>query len=105
RSHGICKGRSCGLLPAKARKRKKSDAGHIHYWIDDETNIMTYPATTETSITLLVPPARHKIRAELVLDDHTSLANAHQGKAVFRLPPDPTFEQRPTISTVTINVE
>jgi hypothetical protein len=29
---------------------KRPHAGHIHYWIDDRTDAMTYPATTGTNV-------------------------------------------------------
>ncbi len=84
---------------------KGPNTGHIHYWIDDRTNSMTYPATTETSVRLLVEPGRHKIRAELVLDDHTSLAERHRGKRVQTLPTeDDAFERRPSMATITVDV-
>jgi hypothetical protein len=84
---------------------KGTNAGHIHYWIDDRTNAMTYPATTKTSVRLLVEPGRHKIRAELVLDDHTSLAEGYRGKRVQTLPTeDHAFERRPSIATITVDV-
>jgi len=52
---------------------KKPNTGHIHYWIDSVTNAMIAPATTDTTIMIFVPSGQHKIRAELVEDDHASL--------------------------------
>jgi hypothetical protein len=84
---------------------KKPNAGHIHYWIDDGADARGSGPTTQTSVRLFVPPGRHKIRAELVLDDHTSLADGHGGKKVLGLPgDDPAFERRSSMSTITVDV-
>jgi hypothetical protein len=84
---------------------KRPNAGHIHYWIDDRTDAMTYPATTETNVKLLLPPGRHKIRAELVLDDHTSLAEGHRDEELHTMPADAAFEHRSSMSTVIVHVQ
>ncbi len=84
---------------------KRPNAGHIHYWIDNRTDSMTYPATTDTSVRLLLPPGRHKIRAELVLDDHTSLAEGHRDEEIHVLPADAAFEHRSSMSTVSVDVQ
>ena len=60
--------------------------------------------TTKTAVRLLVAPGRHKIRAELVLDDHTSLAEWHRDKKVLALPGDAAFEHRASMSTVSVDV-
>lgn len=83
---------------------KRPNAGHIHYWIDDRTNTMTYPDTTETSVKLFLPPGRHQIRAELVQDDHTSLAEGHRDEELHALPGDAAFEHRASLSTVSVDV-
>ncbi len=84
---------------------KKPSAGHIHYWIDDGADAMGSGPTIKTNVRLFVPPGRHKIRAELVLDDHTSLADGHGGKKVLALPgDDPAFERRSSMSTITVGV-
>lgn len=84
---------------------KKPNAGHIHYWVNDRTSSMIYPATPETSVQLFLPPGRHKIRAELVQDDHTSLAEGHRGETVLTLPrAAAAFEHRSSMSTVTVDV-
>jgi hypothetical protein len=82
----------------------KTNAGHIHYWIDDRTDATIYPATIRRSVRLLVPPGRHKIRAELVQDDHTSLADGHRDKKLNALPDTGAFEHRSSMSTVTVEV-
>ena len=85
---------------------KKPNAGHIHYWIDDGADAMGSGPTTKTTVRLFVRPGRHKIRAELVLDDHASLADGHGGKKVLVLPgDDPAFERRSSMSTISINVQ
>ncbi len=84
---------------------KQPNAGHIHYWIDDGADAMGSGPTIKTNIRLFVPPGRHKIRAELVLDDHTSLADGRSGKKVLALPiDDPAFERRSSMSTITVDV-
>ncbi len=84
---------------------KKPNAGHIHYWIDDGADAMGSGPTIKTNVRLFVPPGRHKIRAELVLDDHTSLADGRSGKKVLALPiDDPAFERRSSMSTITVDV-
>jgi len=90
-------------LQAPARG-KKANTGHIHYWIDDRTSPMIYPPTTETTVKLLLPPGRHEIRAELVQDDHTSLAETHRDQKVVALPGDAAFEHRSSMSTVSVDV-
>ncbi len=84
---------------------KRPNAGHIHYWIDDRTDVTTYPATTEMRVRLILPPGRHKIRAELVLDDHTSLADGYRDRELHALPADAAFERRSSISTVSVEVQ
>lgn len=83
---------------------KKPNAGHIHYWIDNEGDAMFSGPTTKTVVRLLVAPGRHKIRAELVLDDHTSLAEGHRDRKVLALPDDAAFEHRSSMSTISIDV-
>jgi hypothetical protein len=84
---------------------RKPNAGHIHYWIDDQADARMSGPTTRTSLRLFVPPGRHKIRVELVLDDHTSLAEGYRDKKVLQLPPgDAAFERRSSMSTITIDV-
>lgn len=88
------------------RSGKKPNAGHIHYWIDDSADAVGTGPTTKTNVRLFVPPGRRKIRAELVLDDHTSLADGHGGNNVFGLPgDDPAFERRSSMSTISITVQ
>jgi len=83
---------------------KKPNTGHIHFWIDDYAAGPMY-ATPEISIELPVPPGHHKIRAELVQDDHKSLAEGHRGETVLAIPSgDDAFEHRPSMSTVSIDV-
>ncbi len=83
---------------------KKAATGHIHYWVDNETNAMIYGPTPNTRVRLLMAPGHHKIRAELVYDDHTSLAAGYVGKKILTLPGDGAFERRPSMSTVNVEV-
>jgi hypothetical protein len=83
---------------------KNPNTGHIHYWIDGITSGSIAPPTPETTVTIFVPSGQHKIRAELVQDDHASLAEGYEGKIVRQLPPDDSFARRPTMDTITIVV-
>jgi hypothetical protein len=53
---------------------------------------------------MFMPPGRHKIRAELVLDDHTSLAEGHRDEELHALPADAAFDHRSSMSTVIVEV-
>ncbi len=84
---------------------KKPNAGHIHYWLDNFTDASVMPATTATIVSIFVPPGAHKIRGELVQDDHSSLADAYVGQIIREAPPDSKiFARRPTMDTITISV-
>ncbi len=84
---------------------KKPNAGHIHYWLDDVTNAMIMGPTMQTTVDIFVPVGDHKIRAELVQDDHSSLTEGYVGQIVRQAPPDSKiFAQRPTMDTIAVSV-
>ncbi len=96
--------RVTGFTLQKPGSGNRVGAGHIHYWIDDFYSPMLASATAETRFTLIVPPGRHNLRAELVADDHTSLAPGYLGQGIGVIPADPSFTHRPTMATITIDV-
>ncbi len=84
---------------------KKANSGHIHYWLDDVTNAMIMGPTMQTTVDIFVPAGEHKIRAELVQDDHSSLADCCVGQTIRQGPPDSKiFAQRPTMDTIAVSV-
>lgn len=84
---------------------KKPNTGHIHYWLNNVTDAVVMPATTATTVSIFVPAGAHKIRAELVQDDHSSLADGYVGQIIREAPPDSKiFARRPTMDTITLSV-
>jgi len=83
---------------------KKPNAGHIHYWIDNASDPNLIPAIADTTFRLFVPAGKHKIRAELVQDDHGSFADGYVGKRVNFTSDPKYFAPRPTMDTITIFV-
>ncbi len=70
-----------------------------------ETNAAIMGATMQTTVDIFVPVGNHKIRAELVQDDHSSLADGYVGQIVRQGPPDSRiFAKRPTMDTITVSV-
>lgn len=84
---------------------KKPNSGHIHYWLDNVTNAMIMGPTTQTTVDIFVPVGEHRVRAELVQDDHSSLADSYVGQTIRQAPPDSKiFAHRPTMDTITVSV-
>jgi hypothetical protein len=84
---------------------KKPNSGHIHYWLDNVTNAMIMGPTTQTTVDIFVPIGDHKLRAELVQDDHASLADGYLGQTIRQAPSDSKlFTPRPTMDTITVSV-